>query len=367
MGVTGVKTLMIGGGGTGGHIYPAIAIAKEYVARDRNRRVIFVGTERGLEKTIVPKAGFPLETISVGGLKGKGGLDLLRSIFRLPRGFIQAFQLVGKHRPDVVLGVGGYSSGPVLVAAALRGVPTIIHEQNAFPGLTNRMLARIVKTVAVAFADAAPRMKRADAVVTGNPVRAEFFSATRQPATAATRQRLLIFGGSQGSRILNDAMTGALLFLSRLKDRLDIVHQTGPNELPKVQEAYRTSGAFPDARVVAYLDPIVDEIAAADLVVCRAGAMTIGELCATGRPAIFVPFAAATNNHQELNARVVERAGGGVVITEAELTPEKLGAAINEIMSDPERTRRMGAAAKSLAAPEATKKIVDSIESIQRT
>ncbi|HEX7419412.1 MAG TPA: glycosyltransferase, partial [Thermoanaerobaculia bacterium] len=168
-----MKTLMIGGGGTGGHIYPAIAIAREYVAREKNRRVIFVGTERGLEKTIVPKAGFPLEFISVGGLKGKGGLDLLRSIFRLPYGFIQAFRLVGKHQPGVVLGVGGYSSGPVLLAAVLRGVPTMIHEQNAFPGLTNRLMSRFVKKVAVAFADAAPRMKRPDAVITGNPVRAE--------------------------------------------------------------------------------------------------------------------------------------------------------------------------------------------------
>ena len=367
MSETGVKTLMIGGGGTGGHIYPAIAIAREYVARDKNRRVIFVGTERGLEKTIVPKAGFPLECISVGGLKGKGGLDLLRSIFSLPVGFIQAFRLVGKHQPGVVLGVGGYSSGPVLLAAVLRGVPTMIHEQNAFPGLTNRLLAKIVKRVAVAFADALPRLNRTDGVVTGNPVRAEFFSVAPRTSAATARQRLLIFGGSQGSRILNDAMTGALLFLSRLKDRLDIVHQTGPNELQKVQQAYRTSGAFPDARVVAYLDPIVDEIAAADLVVSRAGAMTIGELSAIGRPAIFVPFAAATNNHQELNARVVEKAGGGFVITEADLTPEKLGAAINEIMTDPERTRRMGAAAKALAAPQATKKIVDSIESIQRS
>ncbi|GAC1431524.1 MAG: hypothetical protein NVSMB68_03890 [Thermoanaerobaculia bacterium] len=280
MGETGVRTLMVGGGGTGGHIYPAIAIAREYVARDRNRRAVFVGTERGLEKTIVPKAGFPLEVISVGGLKGKVGLDLIRNIFRLPLGFVQAFRLVGKHHPSVVLGVGGYSSGPVLLAAVLRGVPTIIHEQNAFPGLTNRLLSRFVKKVAVAFADALPRLNRADGVVTGNPVRAEFFSATRRPGDPATqrRQRLLIFGGSQGSRILNDAMTGALLFLSRLKDRLDIVHQTGPNELQKVQEAYRTSGAFPNARVVAYLDPIVDEIAAADLVVSRGGAMTIGEL-----------------------------------------------------------------------------------------
>jgi len=361
MGEMGVTTLMIAGGGTGGHIYPAIAIAREFLGRDATRRVVFVGTERGLEKTIVPKAGFPLEFISAAGLQGKGPVDLIKAVARLPLGFIQAFRLVGKHRPSVVLGVGGYSSGPVLLAAWLRGVPTIIHEQNAFPGLTNRTLAKFVKAVAVAFADAAPRLKRDDAVVTGNPVRAEFFN-TQTPSNRATQQ-LLIFGGSQGSRILNDTMTGALLFLAHLKDRLQIVHQTGPNELAKVQASYRTS-AFTSARVVPYLDPIVDEIAAADLVVCRAGAMTIGELSAVGRAAIFVPFAAATNNHQELNARVVEKAGGGIVITEAELTPERLAGAIGEVLGDPARAQRMGAAAKTLATPEATKRIVDSIEEI---
>jgi len=360
-------TLMIAGGGTGGHIYPAVAIAQEWLARDAARKVVFVGTEYGLEKTIVPKAGFPLEFISVGGLKGKGPVDLAKNLARLPLGFVQAWRVVGRHKPAVVLGVGGYSSGPVLLAARLRGVPTLIHEQNAYPGLTNRLLAKFVKAVAVAFADAAPRLKRSDAVVTGNPIRKEFFSAA--PDTQHPRpdtHRLLIFGGSQGSRILNDAVTGALLFLARMKDRLDIVHQTGPKELEKVQAAYRGS-AFPDARVVPYLDPIVDEIAAADLVVSRAGAMTIGELAAAGRAAILIPFAAATNNHQELNARVVERAGGAVVITEAELTPERLGIAISEIVSDPGRTARMSAASRTLAAPEATKRIVDLLEKIERS
>jgi UDP-N-acetylglucosamine--N-acetylmuramyl-(pentapeptide) pyrophosphoryl-undecaprenol N-acetylglucosamine transferase len=357
---------MIAGGGTGGHIYPAIAIAAEYLSRDPSRKVIFVGTEKGLERTIVPKAGFPIEFISVGGLKGKGGLDLLRNLARLPLGFIQAFRVVGKHRPNVVLGVGGYSSGPVLLAAWIRRIPTVIHEQNAFPGLTNRLLAKFVKAVGAAFPDALTRMGRPDGIATGNPVRQEFFQTHRQPTTG-NRQRLLVFGGSQGSHVLNEAMTGALLFLARLKGRLDIVHQTGPNELQKVQEAYRTSGAFPNARVVAYLDPIVDEIAAADLVVCRAGAMTIGELSAVGRAAIFVPFAAATNNHQELNARVVERAGGGLVITEAELSPERLATAISSIVEDAEKAKRMGEAARTLAAPEAGKRIVDLIEQIQRS
>jgi len=359
--------LMVAGGGTGGHIYPAITIAREYLARDASRRVVFVGTEKGLEKTIVPKAGFPLEFIDVGGLKGKGGLDLVRNVFRVPKGFLEAWRLVGKHRPSVVLGVGGYSSGPVLLAAKLRGVPTIIHEANAFPGLANRALARLVTTVAVAFEEAGPRMKRRDAVVTGNPIRAEFFQVQRKAVPGLPpRQRLVLFGGSQGSRILNDTMTGALLFLARLKESLEIVHQTGPNELEKVQAAYRQSAFAATARVVPYLDPIVDEIAEADVVVSRAGAMTIGELAAIGRAAILIPFAAATNNHQELNARVVERAGGAVVLTERELTPEKLAATIADILSDPQRAARMGAAAKTLAMPEATKTIVDFVEKIQR-
>ena len=365
MGEQGVKTLMIAGGGTGGHIYPAIAIAREYVSRDASRRVVFVGTQKGLEKQIVPKAGFPLEFINVGGLKGKGGLDLLRNLARLPLGFIDAWRVIGKHRPSAVLGVGGYSSGPVLVAAKLRGVPTIIHEANAFPGLANRILARFVTTVAVAFRDALPRMSREDGVVTGNPIRKEFFGFGRPAARTSGRLRLLIFGGSQGSRVINDAMSGALLFLARLKDTIEIVHQTGPNELEKVKSAYAQS-SFSSARVVPYLDPMADEIAAADLVVSRAGAMTVGELAAVGRAAVLIPFAAATNNHQELNARVVERAGGAVVIVESELSPERLAGAISAILSDRERAAKMGAAAGTLAAPEATKTIVDLIEKIER-
>jgi UDP-N-acetylglucosamine--N-acetylmuramyl-(pentapeptide) pyrophosphoryl-undecaprenol N-acetylglucosamine transferase len=204
-------------------------------------------------------------------------------------------------------------------------------------------------------------MKRNDGVITGNPIRQEFFDTK----TTSVRGRLLIFGGSQGSRVLNEAMTGALLFLARMKDALQIVHQTGPKDLETVQQAYRQS-AFTGARVVPYLDPIVDEIAAADVVISRAGAMTVGELSAVGRAAILVPFAAATNNHQELNARVVERAGGAVVITEKELSPERLAAVISEIASDPARATRMGMASKTLATPAATKKIVDLIEKIQR-
>jgi len=373
----GVTTLMIAGGGTGGHIYPAIAIAREFLARDASRRVVFVGTQYGLEKTIVPKAGFPLEFISVGGLKGKGPLDLAKNLLRLPVGFFQAWRVIGRHRPSAVLGVGGYSSGPVLLAAWMRGVPTIIHEQNAYPGLANRSVAKFVKAVAVAFAEAGPRLKRDDAVVTGNPVRKEFFEVedphpafghplplrrergddSPLPVTgeggAQRRVRVLIFGGSQGSKMLNDAVIRALPLFPR---DLEIVHQTGPKMLEEVRRSY---AEFPNARIVAYIDPMVDELAAADIVISRSGAMTIGELAAVGRAAILIPFAAAANNHQELNARVMEKAGAAIVITEKELTPQALAEAVARI--DP---REMGAAAKALAAPEATKKIVDTIEKI---
>jgi UDP-N-acetylglucosamine--N-acetylmuramyl-(pentapeptide) pyrophosphoryl-undecaprenol N-acetylglucosamine transferase len=356
---------MIAGGGTGGHIYPAIAVAQEFVRRNPSRKVVFVGTKYGLEKNIVPKAGFPLEFISVGGLKGKGGLDLIKNFLLLPIGFVQALVVVTRHRPAVVLGVGGYSSGPVLLAARLIGYPTAIHEQNAFPGVANRVVAPLVTAVAAAFKEAALRMKRKDAVITGNPVRAEFFKIKRLPGTG-NRQRILIFGGSQGSHLLNETMIDALLFLYQMKDEIEIVHQTGPKEVEQVRAAYKAS-AFPNARVVPYLDPIVDEIAAADLVVSRAGAMTIGELAAAGRAAILIPFAAATNNHQELNARVVERAGGAVVITESQLTPERLASAIGEVLRNPQKAAQMGAAARTLAAPDATKKIVDLLEKIERT
>ncbi|HVT04267.1 MAG TPA: undecaprenyldiphospho-muramoylpentapeptide beta-N-acetylglucosaminyltransferase [Thermoanaerobaculia bacterium] len=358
-------TLMIAGGGTGGHIYPAIAIAQEYKGRDPKRQVVFVGTEYGLEKTLVPKAGFPLEFVSVRGLKGKGIGETLLNILRLPKGFIDAWLLLTKYLPAAVIGVGGYASGPVLLVAALRGFPTLIDEQNAFPGLTNRLLAKVVKQVAVGFPEALPRLGR-EGVVTGNPVRREFFDFKRAGGEGGSeRQRLLVFGGSQGSKILNDAMTGALLFLAHLKDRLEIVHQTGPANLAEVQKAYIAS-AFSGSRVVPYLDPIVTEIGNADLVVSRSGAMTIGELAALGKAAVLVPFARATNNHQELNARAVEAVGGAVVITESELTPERLAGAISTILSESGRSIRMGEGARRLAAPDAGRKIVDLIELIQR-
>lgn len=358
-------TLMMAGGGTGGHIYPAIAIASAWIAAGDARDAVFVGTRYGLEKNIVPKAGYPLEFVSAGGLKGKGLLDTIRNLLKLPLGFVQAWRVISRYRPVAIVGVGGYASGPVLAVGALRRIPTLVHEANAYPGLTNRLLAKFVRKVAVAFPPALPRMKRPDGVVTGNPIRAEFFSARPDTGRAGQRKRVLIFGGSQGSRVINRAMSAALEHLTELSGSLDIVHQTGRADHDEVQKAYAGS-RFREARVTPYIDAMASELASADLVICRAGAMTLGELCAVGRAAILIPFAAATNNHQYENAKVLADAGGAAVITEAELSAERLAAEIREIVTTPGRLEAMGRALEQLADPDATGKIVALIEEIQQ-
>lgn len=352
---------MVAGGGTGGHIYPAIAIAREWLARGEGREVVFVGTEHGLESRIVPAAGFRLELVRVGGLKGKSAGQTLKNLLRLPLGLVDAWRLITRFHPNAVLGVGGYASGPVLMMAALRRVPTLIHEANAFPGLTNRILAKFVRRIAVGFPKALEKFG-GKGEVTGNPVRREFFEA-RQRAVTPGRVRLLLFGGSQGSKILNDTLVAALPNLARLADRLEIVHQTGPAQLERVQEGYRGT-PFANARVVPYLEAMAEEMAAADLVVSRAGAMTVGELAAVGRTAILIPFAAATNDHQAFNARALESGGGSVVILERELSPERLASEIAGLVTSPQRLEAMSAAQRRMALPDATGRIVNIIENI---
>lgn len=358
------QTLMMAGGGTGGHIYPAIAIASGWISAGQGRDAVFVGTPYGLEKNIIPAAGFPLEYVSAGGLKGKGLLDTVRNLLKLPLGFFQAWRVITKYRPVAIVGVGGYASGPVLAVGALRRIPTLVHEANAYPGLTNRLLARVVRKVALAYEAAIPRIGRRDGVITGNPIRAEFFQQTAARSDRS-KTRILIFGGSQGSRIINRAMSGALARLEDLASKLEIVHQTGVADHPEVSAAYAAS-AFASARVTPYLEAMARELADADLVICRAGAMTLGELCAVGRAAILIPFAAATNDHQYENARVLAGVGGGIVITEKELSAERLASEIRRLVTTPGTTDRMGAAVATLGDPDATGKIVRLIEGIQR-
>jgi len=347
-------SVIIAGGGTGGHIYPGIAMAQEFKRRDAQSEVLFVGTARGLETRIVPREGFRLELIEVAALKGISLGRRVKSLLLLPRSFLVVRSLIRRFRPDVVIGVGGYASGPVVLVAALVGVPTMVAEQNALPGFTNRMLARFVRAAAVSFEEARAFFG-AKAEITGNPVRAEFFSVPKK-ATEATAH-ILITGGSQGARPVNEALMAALPLLARRRDRLSFTHQTGEADCARVREAYDQSGLR--AEVKPFIERMVDEFARADLVVSRAGATTVAELAAAGKPALMIPFPFATDDHQRKNAEAVERAGAGRMILQAELTGERLAREILQLAHDPQRLDRMAEASRSLAHRDAAKRVVD--------
>ena len=356
-----IGSVIIAGGGTGGHIYPGIAIAQEFKRRNPHCQIVFVGTARGLETKIVPREGFKLELIEVAALKGVSIAKRGRSLLMLPQSFFAVRSLIRKYKPDVVIGVGGYASGPMLLAASLMGVPTMVAEQNAMPGFTNRVLARFVRAAAVSFAEAQSYF-RGKAEITGNPVRAEFFNVPARTPSAVTN--VLITGGSQGARAINEAMIAALPLLEANKDELVIVHQTGELDFEKVKAAYAKSSLR--AEVKPFLEKIVDEFAQADLVISRAGATTVAELAAVGRPAVMIPLPWAADDHQRKNAEAVERAGAGRMILQSELSGERLASELLVLVKDPERRAAMSAASKTLAHPDAAGRVVDIAERIRQ-
>ncbi len=366
--------VLIAGGGTGGHLYPGIALARELLRRDPDTRVLFVGTARGIESRVVPHEGFPLDLIRVAGLKGKSFGDHVRGVLILPLAAIDSWRVISRHTPDVVVGVGGFASGPVLALAALRGYPTMLLEQNARPGVTNRLLAPIVRAAAVNFEEALRFFPRTG-FVAGNPVRPEFFSAQNEEANDHTNQpfdadqgrppgaaRVLIFGGSQGAHAINVAMVAAASRLAATEVRLAITHQTGERDLDLVRTAYERAGV--PARVEAFIFGIDREMKAADLVICRAGATTLAELTAAGRPAILVPLPTATDDHQRKNAEVLGRAGAALVIEERDLAGDRLADTIAGLVFDTERRKRMAEAARTLARPDAADRIADRVEQL---
>lgn len=347
-------SIIIAGGGTGGHIYPGIAVAQEFKRRNAATSVVFVGTARGLETRIVPREGFGLELIEVAALKGVSVGRRVKSLLLLPKSFFAARSLIRRYRPDVVIGVGGYASGPMVLVASLMGVPTMVAEQNALPGFTNRMLARFVKAAAVSFEEARSFFG-AKAEITGNPVRAEFFSVPDKEPGAVTN--ILITGGSQGARPINEALIAALPLLAAERNRLSLVHQTGERDYERVSEAYRRAGM--KAEVKPFIEKMVDEFARADLVICRAGATTVAELAAAGRPALMIPFPLAADDHQRKNAEAVQRAGAGRMILQSELTGERLVLELLQFVRDPQKLKQMGAASRRLAHPDSAAKVVD--------
>jgi UDP-N-acetylglucosamine--N-acetylmuramyl-(pentapeptide) pyrophosphoryl-undecaprenol N-acetylglucosamine transferase len=351
--------LLIAGGGTGGHVFPAIAIAKEWLSRGDDREVVMVGTQRGIEMKLVPQAGLPLETLRAAGLKGKGGLTLLKNVALLFPGLVDAFGIARRHRPIAAFGVGGYAAGPMMLATWLRGIPNMIFEPNAEPGFTNKVLARMSRRIATGYEISAQGWGK-KAVVTGCPVREEFFRIA--PRKLEKPIRLLITGGSQGALPINRAFVDAMDRLAARKGELSVVHQTGERDYDAVRTAYarREFGA----EVVPFLANMAERFAWADVIVCRAGAITAAEVAAAGRAAIFIPFGRATDSHQLHNAREMQRAGAGRLIAEPELTGERLAAEIFDLVDQPPEIEKLSANARKLARPDATRDIVDLIESV---
>jgi UDP-N-acetylglucosamine--N-acetylmuramyl-(pentapeptide) pyrophosphoryl-undecaprenol N-acetylglucosamine transferase len=351
--------LVVAGGGTGGHLYPGIAVARELLRRHPDARVTFAGTTRGIEARVVPAEGFELDVIRSAGLKGKSIAARLRGVSLVPLGLLDAWRLLSRRRPHVVLGVGGYSSGPVVLAAALRRVPTMVLEQNAVPGLTNRALARVVRAAAVTY-DETLAFFHGRGFVAGNPVRSEFFAAddaARGTGSPRTARRVLVIGGSQGAHAINVAMVAAAPKLARERPGLELVHQTGPRDLAMVRDAYGRAGVA--VRAEAFFDRMAAEMREADLVVCRAGATTLAELAAAARPALLMPFPGATDDHQRRNARVLVDTGAAMMVEEHELSGDRLADAIAALLADDARRRQMSAALRRFARPDAAARIVD--------
>jgi UDP-N-acetylglucosamine--N-acetylmuramyl-(pentapeptide) pyrophosphoryl-undecaprenol N-acetylglucosamine transferase len=355
--------VVIAGGGTGGHLFPGIAIARELLARRPDATVSFAGTARGIESRVVPREGFALDLLRSAGLKGRSPVAAVRGLALLPLSFADAWGIISRRKPDLVIGVGGYSSGPVVMLASLRGIPTLLAEQNAVPGLTNRILSRWVSAAAVTF-DSTVSFFGRRGFVAGNPVRPEFFSEVLPPeggsyaegASHGEKARVLIFGGSQGAHAINVAMVEAAPRLAA-DGGVEVTHQTGERDVELVRRAY--AGAKLPARVEPFLYAMDREMKQADVIVSRAGSTSIAELTAVGRAAILIPLPTATDDHQTKNAEVLVAAGAAELLAQKDLTGPVLAARILALAGDPARRAAIAGNARRLARPDAAKLIVD--------
>jgi UDP-N-acetylglucosamine--N-acetylmuramyl-(pentapeptide) pyrophosphoryl-undecaprenol N-acetylglucosamine transferase len=350
--------IVIAGGGTGGHVIPALAIAQQ-LKKQFAAEVLFIGTARGIETRLVPQAGFPLELIKVGALKNVSLLTRAKTMFDLPRALWASGRMLSDFDPDVVIGVGGYASGPAMLGAIRRRIPTLAFEPNVVPGFANRLVARWVSAAAVHFEETCEYFPNCR--VTGVPVRQAFFEIQSAPLLAR-RPTLLVFGGSQGARAINQAMIESLAGLKQRTPGIHIIHQTGQRDYDNVLSAYQRSGI--SGGVHKFIDDMPGTFARADLLVCRSGASTVGEITAAGKPAIFVPFPRAADDHQNVNARALERAGAAVVVEESNLGAAYLVDTISALLADPNRLQSMSAAAKSLAHPKALEEIAAMVKQL---
>jgi UDP-N-acetylglucosamine--N-acetylmuramyl-(pentapeptide) pyrophosphoryl-undecaprenol N-acetylglucosamine transferase len=349
--------VVIAGGGTGGHLFPGIAVAEELVARDHD--VTFVGTARGIEARVCPKEGWPLELIDVGGIKGGGIGGVIKGVGRMPRALLQSRRILKKIDPQLVVGVGGYASGPVVLAAALGGRATAILEQNSVPGFTNRVLGRFVKAVFGAFEGARARFPAKKFQLVGNPIRLKLRNQIGRAAGDA--RGVLVVGGSQGAHAVNELVLEAMLLLGEKAPPL--LHQTGQTDFAALQQKY---AGLKQVQVVPFIDDMAAAYRGAELVVCRAGASTLAELTALGVPSLLIPFPHAADDHQTMNAREIEAAGGARVLVQKDTTPQILADAMMELLARPDERAKMAAASRALGRPDAHAQIADALEALAR-
>lgn len=350
--------LMIAGGGTGGHLFPGIAVAEELEARVPDAEVVFVGTERGIEARVIPELGRRLELIKVSGIKTVGILGAIRGMFRVPGALWQSRKLIKRVNPDVVLGVGGYASGPVVLMARMMGKPTAIIEQNSIPGLANKILGKFVRKVFLSFDETRRFFKAKKIVMSGNPIRRGIIEALQQKRerSEGAQPHVFVFGGSQGAMAVNELVAGAAAILNERGELPSILHQTGKRDLEATQERYSAAGITVDCR--AFIKDMAAEYRRADLIVARSGATTVAELGVVGCPAILIPYPFAADNHQEINAKELVEAGAARMYKQSDLTAEALADAISELLGDPHTLERMGSAMNALGRPQAAETIV---------
>jgi UDP-N-acetylglucosamine--N-acetylmuramyl-(pentapeptide) pyrophosphoryl-undecaprenol N-acetylglucosamine transferase len=351
------KYVVIAGGGTGGHLFPGIALAKSLKRYDMSTQITFVGTQQGIESKVLPKEGFKLKTILSGGLLGKKGASRWISWSKLPIGMAQSMAFLIKKRPNLVVGVGGYVSGPLVFSAWVLRIPILIHEQNSVPGVTNRLLGKIADKVAISFGMSKKYFPEEKVTETGNMIREEMTRPREEQINVSPgKTRVLILGGSQGAHSINMAMLDALDKLSHVKDQIEIVHQTGEKDETLAQEKYKEKGFAAEAH--AFIDDIGEQYQKASLVICRAGATTLAEVTACGKVSVLIPFPYAAHNHQEHNARAVEAENAGEVILDKDINGDLIADSILEAMNDPEKMKEMEENSYQLGRREATEEVM---------
>lgn len=354
--------VVIAGGGTGGHLFPGLAIAEEFKKRDGDSEVIFVGTENGIEAKIIPREGYPLKFIRSEGIVGKSLFKMIKATAELVLSAIDSSRILKVLSPDIVIGVGGYSSGAIVLLAGLRSIPTMIHEQNSVPGLTNRILGKVVKRVCVTYYESVSSFPMGKTFLTGNPIRGKILKGEKEASYRLFSLlddmfTVFIFGGSSGARSINRAMVDALNYLTDLRDKIQFLHQTGERDFEGIREAYRKAGA--KGTVAPFIYQMAEAYAVADVVISRAGATTLAEITALGKPAILVPYPYAAGRHQEFNALKLREMGAAFMIRDGEMRGENLAKNIRELYENEALRAEMQRSSQGLGRPDAGSKVVD--------